>query len=46
MKLKLKHMRAEQCRTRTHKIYKLFLESATDAKKEREFGAYALSNYK
>ena len=31
MKLKLKHMRAEQCRTRTHKMYKLFLESATDA---------------
>ena len=27
MKLKLKHMRAEQCRTRTHKMYKLFLES-------------------
>ena len=34
MKLKLKHMRAEQCRTRTHKMYKLFLESATDAKKK------------
>ena len=29
MKLKLKHMRADQCRTRTHKMYKLFLESAT-----------------
>ena len=27
-------MRAEQCRTRTHKMYKLFLESATDAKKK------------
>ena len=26
MKLKLKHMRAEQCRTRTHKMYKLSLE--------------------
>ena len=34
MKLKLKHMRAEQCRTRTHKMYKLFLESATDVKKK------------
>ena len=34
MKLKLKHMRAEQCRTRTHKMYKLFLESATDARKK------------
>ena len=34
MKLKLKHMRAEQCRTRTHKMYKLFLESATDSKKK------------
>ena len=34
MKLKLKHMRAEQCRTRTHKMYKLFLESATDTKKK------------
>ena len=27
-------MRAEQCRTRTHKMYKLFLESATDVKKK------------
>ena len=35
MKLKLKQMRAEQCRTRTHKMYKLFLESATDPKKKR-----------
>ena len=34
MKLKLKHLRAEQCRTRTHKMYKLFLESAADAKKK------------
>ena len=34
MKLKLKHMRAEQCRTRTHKMYKLFLESATNPKKK------------
>ena len=34
MKLKLKHMRADQCRTRTHKIYKLFLESATDPKQK------------
>ena len=34
MKLKLKHMRAEQCRTRTHKMYRLFLESATDPKKK------------
>ena len=34
MKLKLKHMSAEQCRTRTHKMYKLFLESATDPKKK------------
>ena len=34
MKLKLKHMRAEQCRTRTYKMYKLFLESATDPKKK------------
>ena len=38
-------MRAEQCRTRTHKMYKLFLESATDPKK-KEFGTYASSNYK
>ena len=35
MKLKLKHMRADQCRTRTHKMYKLFLESATDPKRKR-----------
>ena len=34
MKLKLKHMRADQCRTRTHKMYKLFLESTTDSKKK------------
>ena len=34
MKLKLKHMGADQCRTRTHKMYKLFLESATDSKKK------------
>ena len=34
MKLKLKHMRADQCRTRTYKMYKLFLESATDSKKK------------
>ena len=34
MKLKLKHMRADQCRTRTHKVYKLFLESATDPKQK------------
>ena len=34
MKLKLKHMSADQCRTRTHKMYKLFLESATDPKKK------------
>ena len=34
MKLKLKHMRADQCRTRTHKMYKLFLESAKDPKKK------------
>ena len=34
MKLKLKHMRAEQCRTRTHNMYKLFLESATDPKQK------------
>ena len=34
MKLKIKHMRTDQCRTRTHKIYKLFLESATDPKKK------------
>ena len=34
MKLKLKHTRAEQCRTRTHMMYKLFLESATDSKKK------------
>ena len=34
MKLKLKHMRADQCRTRTHKMYKLFFESATDSKKK------------
>ena len=34
MKLKLKNMRTEQCRTRTHKMYKLFLESATDPKKK------------
>ena len=26
IKLKFKHMRAEQCRTRTHKMYKLFLD--------------------
>ena len=35
MKLKLKHMRAEQCRTRTHKMYKLFLKSATDPRKKQ-----------
>ena len=35
MKLKLKYMRAEQCRSRTHKMYKLFLESATDPRKKQ-----------
>ena len=35
MKLKLKHIRAEQCRTRTHKMYKLFLESATDPRQKK-----------
>ena len=35
MKLKLKYIRAEQCRTRTHKMYKLFLESATDPRKKQ-----------
>ena len=35
MKLKLKQMRTEQCRTRTHKMYKLFLESATDPRKKQ-----------
>ena len=35
MKLKLKQMRVEQCRTRTHKMYKLFLESATDPRKKQ-----------
>ena len=35
MKLKLKQMRAEQCRTRTHKMYKLFLQSATDPRKKQ-----------
>ena len=35
MKLKLKQMRAEQCRTRTHKMYKLFLESETDPRKKQ-----------
>ena len=34
MKLKLKQMRADQCRTRMHKMHKLFLESATDPKKK------------
>ena len=46
MKLKLKHMRADQCRTRTHKMYKLFLESATDPRKKENLGAYAPGNYK
>ena len=35
MKLKLKQMRAEQCRSRTHKMYKLFLESATNPRKKQ-----------
>ena len=35
MKLKLKHMRADQCRTRTHKMYKMFLESATDPRQKK-----------
>ena len=35
MKLKLKQMRAEQCRTRTHKMYKLFLGSATYPRKKQ-----------
>ena len=35
MKLKLKYIREEQCRTRTHKMYKLFLESATDPRKKQ-----------
>ena len=30
MRLKIKHMRADQCRSRTHKMYKLFLESTKD----------------
>ena len=46
MKLKLKRMRAEQCRTRTHKMYKLFLESATDAKKKESLDHMLPSNYK
>ena len=28
-------MRAEQCRSRTHKMYRLFLESATDPRKKQ-----------
>ena len=43
MKLKLKQMRAEQCRTRTHKMYKLFLESATDPRKKQNLETYAPS---
>ena len=29
-KLKLKYMRTDQCKTRTHKMYKLLIESAKD----------------
>ena len=35
MKLKLKYMGAEQCRRRTHKLYKLFLESAKDPRQKK-----------
>ena len=43
MKLKFKHMRADQCRTRTHKMYKLFLESATDPKKKENLAHMLLA---
>ena len=35
-KLKLKHMRADQCKTRTHKMYKLLIESAKDPERREE----------
>ena len=35
-KLKLKHMRADQCKTRTHKMYKLLMESAKDPQRREE----------
>ena len=35
-KLKLKHMRADQCKTRTHKMYKLLIESAKDPQRREE----------
>ena len=34
--LKLKHMRADQCKTRTHKMYKLLIESAKDPQRREE----------
>ena len=46
MKLKLKHMRADQCRTRTHKMYKLFLESATDPEKKENLEHMLLATIK
>ena len=35
-KLKLKHMRADQCKSRTHKMYKLLIESAKDPQQRKE----------
>ena len=35
-KLKLKHMRADQCKSRTHKMYKLLIESAKDPQRREE----------
>ena len=35
-KLKLKYLRADQCKTRTHQMYKLLMDSAKDPEKREE----------
>ena len=46
MRLKIKHMRADQCRSRTHKMYKLFLESAKDPERKEELEQMLLATIK
>ena len=46
MRLKIKHMRADQCRSRTHKMYKLFLESTKDPEQREELEQMLLATIK
>ena len=46
MSLKIKHMRSDQCRSRTHKMYKLFLESAKDPERKEELEQMLLATIK